>query len=352
MQNKPKKKLLVCEFITGGGLCAAPLSESLTKEGIMMRDALLRDLSDLSEYSIISMHDARLKPSLLLDESHAVQGDCKSFETHFKKLLKKVDYLWLIAPETDGILLRFCKLCYAEEEKRGSVMLIGCGYDAVLIGTSKSLTCRTCEDEKIHTLPVYAGDKLLNDAYFESVLQINSHVKQWVAKPEDGAGCEGIRLFENLSDLRDWLVAENLSFNYFAQAFQIGFAASFCMLCAEGKAWLLSSNMQHVVQVKDRFQLSGVILNGAPQYWQRFETIARKLAKAMPDALGYVGVDVMIDQEQDQIKVIDINPRLTTSYVGLREAIGMNSAQLILDCVLNDNFKMPAIQKQTVEVKI
>lgn len=352
MQNKPKKKLLVCEFITGGGLCAAPLPESLAKEGIMMRDALLRDLNDLMEYSVISMHDARLEPSLLLDESHAVQGDDKAFEKLFKKLLKKVDYVWLIAPETDGILLQLCELCYAEEEKSGAAMLIGCGYDAVLIGTSKSLTCSTCQDEKIHTLPVYAGDELLNDAYFESLLHENAHVKQWVAKPEDGAGCEGIRLFENLSDLRGWLITENLSFHYFAQAYQMGSAASFCMLCAESKAWLLSANMQHVVQVKDRFQLNGVTLNGAPQYWQRFETIARKLAKAMPDALGYVGVDVIIDHELDKIMVIDINPRLTTSYVGLREAIGMNPAQLILDCVLNEHFKMPAIQKKTVEVNV
>ena len=236
MQNKPKKKLLVCEFITGGGLCAAPLAESLAKEGIMMRDALLRDLNDLTEFTLISMHDTRVERSILLDESHAVQGDDQAFEKLLKKLLKKVDYVWLIAPESDGILLRLCELCYAEEEKRGTAMLIGCGYDAVLVGTSKSLTSSTCQDEKIHTLPVYAGDELLNEAYFESVLQENAYVKQWLAKPEDGAGCEGIRLFQNLSDLRDWLVAENVSFHYFAQAYQMGSAASFCMLLCRGQS--------------------------------------------------------------------------------------------------------------------
>jgi predicted ATP-grasp superfamily ATP-dependent carboligase len=352
VQNKPNKNLLICEFITGGGFCAAPLPDSLAKEGMMMRDALLRDLTDLSQYTLIGMHDARLSPSPLTHESHAVEGDAAAFKQVFEQLIKKADYVWLIAPETDGILISLCELCYAEEEARGAAILIGNGYDTVLIGTSKSLTFSTLHAERIHTLPVFAGDELLEEAYFKSVYQSKSYVKQWLAKPEDGAGCEGIRLFNDLSELRDWLVQADLSLNYFAQPYQAGTAASFCMLCAEGKAWLLSANQQHVVQKGNQFQLNGVTLNGLPQYWQRFETIARKLAKAMPDALGYVGVDVIIDPEQAQIKVIDINPRLTTSYVGLREAIGINPAQLILDCVLRSGFKMPAIRKQTVEVMI
>jgi tyramine---L-glutamate ligase len=63
-----------------------------------------------------------------------------------------------------------------------------------------------------------------------------------------------------------------------------------------------------------------------------------------------VGVDVMIDTENDTVFVIDINPRLTTSYVGLQQAMAYNPAQLIVDCALNRDFKMPAISKNQVEV--
>lgn len=323
----------------------------------MMRDALLRDLQDCvslegERYHIVAMHDARLSPAVHAHDNYAIQGDFDAFETAFKQLISQVDYVWLIAPETDGILLRLSEHCYALEEANNKTCLIGCGYDAILTGTSKSLAFEALAEANIHTLPVYSGDVLLETAYFNALCQDSQGIKRWVAKVEDGAGCEGMRLFDSLTALRDWLIAEDLAMNYFAQPFQTGLPASFCMLCAGGKAWLLSANLQHIAETSDGFTLKGVTLNGATSYWQRFETIARKLAKAMPDALGYMGVDVIIDGEQDQMFVIDINPRLSTSYVGLREAISANPAQLILDCILRDHFKMPAISKYKVDVLI
>jgi predicted ATP-grasp superfamily ATP-dependent carboligase len=92
-------------------------------------------------------------------------------------------------------------------------------------------------------------------------------------------------------------------------------------------------------------------------YWQRFETIARKIAQMLPDALGYIGVDVIVAHETNKIYVLEINPRLTTSYVGLHDALNANPAKLILDCVLNDRFDMPNFTKNSlmqnqVEVQI
>ena len=54
-------KILVCEFITGGGLCAQPLPTSLAREGALMRDALLQDLAALP-YEVCTTLDARLSP--------------------------------------------------------------------------------------------------------------------------------------------------------------------------------------------------------------------------------------------------------------------------------------------------
>jgi predicted ATP-grasp superfamily ATP-dependent carboligase len=125
------------------------------------------------------------------------------------------------------------------------------------------------------------------------------------------------------------------------------------MLCRNGKAWLLSCNQQHIANDGDQFRLSAISVNGMTSYWQRFETIARKIAKMLPDALGYMGVDVIIDTANDhKIYVVEINPRLTTSYVGLEMAIGCNPAKLILDCTLNDRFLMPNIARKQVEVQL
>ena len=191
------EKLLVCEFITAGGLSDtglshAPLSESLANEGALMRDALLRDLSELKQYQLISMHDQRLPPSVYANKSITVAaGD---FKKAFKKAIKQVDFVWLIAPETDGLLLDLTELCLAAEDKKDGSIFLGCGYDATLIGTSKTLSFECLQNAGINTLPVYAGEDLMHQECFEELAQLN--VKNWVAKPEDGAGCDGISLFD------------------------------------------------------------------------------------------------------------------------------------------------------------
>ncbi|MFZ3087153.1 MAG: ATP-grasp domain-containing protein [Methylotenera sp.] len=328
---------MVCEFITGGGLAAEPLPESLAKEGMLMRDALLNDLAELNRFDIITMHDARLAPPDLAARSVPVESG--KFKECFIQALEQVELVWLIAPESHGTLLELSELCYEAESRENGAVFLGSGFDAMLTGTSKTLCFDALQAANIYTLPVHAGEDLMQPSYYDGLLKLN--IDKWVAKPEDGAGCEGIEIFDSLEDLRNWIAVENRYLHYLAQPYQQGTAASFSMLCRNGKAWLLSCNQQYIVCDGSHFKLTGVAVNGMLAYWQRFETIARKIAKMLPDALGYVGVDAIVDTESNKIYVLEINSRLTTSYVGLHEALNYNPAKLILDCVLNDKFEMP-----------
>ncbi|MDP3677733.1 MAG: ATP-grasp domain-containing protein [Methylotenera sp.] len=325
------------------------MPESLVKEGALMRDALLQDLSALKQYQLITMHDVRLTPSEYAKKNMVVAaGD---FKKAFKKALKQADLVWLIAPEADGVLLELTELCLEAEAKETHALLLGCGFDATLTGTSKTLCFEAMHAAHIFTLPVHAGEDLMQPDYYDALLKQN--IGKWVAKPEDGAGCEGIQVFDSLHDLKLWITEDDRYLHYLAQPYQAGVAASFSMLCRDGKAWLLSCNQQHIACDGSQFKLTGITVNGMLPYWQRFETIARKIAKMLPDALGYVGVDVIVDVENnDKIYVVEINPRLTTSYVGLHEALNYNPAKLILDCVLSDKFEMPVLARKQVEIRL
>ncbi|WP_238524361.1 ATP-grasp domain-containing protein [Methylotenera mobilis] len=322
------------------------LPESLVNEGSLMRDALLRNLTEMSQFEIVTLHDARLTPSPLANHSIAVESG--QFNRIFAETLPSVELVWLIAPESNGVLLELSELCYASHDK--GALFLGCGFDATLIGTSKTLCFEALRDANIYTLPVYAGEDLVAGKCEQLSTE---HVSTWVAKPEDGAGCEGINLFDSIDDLTHWVKQGERYLTYLAQPYQAGVAASFSMLCRNGKAWLLSCNEQHITRDGNHFKLSGITINGMSAYWQRFETIARKVAKMLPDALGYVGVDVIVDTEHDhKIYVIEINPRLTTSYVGLEQALDYNPAKLIMDCVLTDKFVMPNLAKKQVFIPL
>ena len=56
--------------------------------------------------------------------------------------------------------------------------------------------------------------------------------------------------------------------------------------------------------------------------------LATRAVACVPGLRGYVGVDLVLG---DQPLVIEINPRLTTSYIGLRRLARFNVMQAMLD---------------------
>ncbi len=59
------------------------------------------------------------------------------------------------------------------------------------------------------------------------------------------------------------------------------------------------------------------------------EPIAAAVARTLPGLWGHVGIDLIDSPDRGPV-VVDINPRLTTSYAGLRGSIGANPAALLL----------------------
>jgi hypothetical protein len=57
---------------------------------------------------------------------------------------------------------------------------------------------------------------------------------------------------------------------------------------------------------------------------------------------GYVGVDLVL--AHDKPYVVDVNPRLTTSYAGLRRVAQFNIAEAMVNAVLNQKLPKPNSQ--------
>lgn len=336
-----RQKLFVCEFITGGGLVNEILSESLLREGIMMRDALLTDLDALDQYELLSMHDYRVLPSNKVSKSLVVEPD--QFGHIFDLILAGVDLVWIIAPEVDDILLSLSKRCYAAK-----VIFLGCGIHSTAVASNKWQTYEACQDANIETLLTI---KAIN--WKLAGQGLDRPDGKLVAKPIDGVGCEGIHLFDDVKAIEYWLDQDACRIEkYLIQAFDGGKSASFSMLCKHGQAWLLSCNLQHIEMVENRFILKGITVNGASEYWALMARLANDIARILPDAFGYLGVDVMISQDHAKIAVLEINPRLTTSYVAMGQATGKNIAGLIIDCMLDPHFCMPALHRNPIKIDI
>jgi predicted ATP-grasp superfamily ATP-dependent carboligase len=105
-------------------------------------------------------------------------------------------------------------------------------------------------------------------------------------------------------------------------------AASVAFLIGVSKIVALPGTEQRLSR-DGSFRYLGGLLPLTPDMSRRAERIARQAIDAVPGLFGYVGVDLVLgDDGRDW--AIEINPRLTTSYVGLRALAETNLAEVML----------------------
>ncbi|CAG0970325.1 hypothetical protein MTYP_01224 [Methylophilaceae bacterium] len=311
----------------------------------MMRDALLADLSAIDGLELICCHDRRLpappvKYPIMLD----VRDDVWQV---WSDAIEQSDAVWMIAPETSGVLLRLTELAAAKRK-----LLLGCQPSAVKLASSKYETCRALQRAGISAIPTYTAREWMAAEWQDEASG------RWVVKPDDGVSCDDAACFDRVGDVIDWLKQGRES-THIVQPYRHGVAGSLSLLCRDGQAWLLSCNRQKVVMESGRFVYRGGIINGLSEYWEPFDRLARQIAGALPDLAGYVGVDVVVvvDDNPARIEVLEINPRLTTSYAGLGKATGRNPAELVLAMFgvpRQDRrpFKLPPISRNIIEITL
>jgi hypothetical protein len=110
------------------------------------------------------------------------------------------------------------------------------------------------------------------------------------------------------------------------QTFMQGTHASVSLLVTQDRTLPLSLNKQLIEAGRPFSYSGGVIPLEHPAASCAFD-LAQAAALAVPGLRGYIGVDMIL--EQNQAWLIEINPRITTSYVGLHRIIEQNLASAI-----------------------
>ena len=302
-----------------------------------MRDAVLADFAQIPEVQIIQTCDARLA-----QPDNAIPIDARlDVWAIWERCMQEADAVLLIAPEMDGALSKLTKMA----ESLGKRVL-GCASSAVELAGDKWLTYQMLQAHQISTLPTFLY------ADFSHQQLSNKQKGSWVAKAIDGAGCHDMAYFEDKGALTAWMQTRKQS--HIIQPFQSGQAASLSMFCKAGKAYLLSCNQQKIEIKHQQFTYYGTVLNGMLAHQQAFAAIAQSIAQAMPALAGYVGVDLVVSEGAagHDYYVLEINPRLTTSYVALHQACGVNPARMLLDLFYNEAFQMPVIAHHRIDISL
>lgn len=238
----------------------------------------------------------------------------------FFNQVRRADAVLILAPETDGTLSRLTRIV----EAAGN-LLLGSNSTAVAT-TGDKAACYHCFQKAGLPTP---HTRLTN---FASAPRVAEELGfPLVTKPLDGVGCAGVCLVKDPSDLAGALnlVRKETSHKQILlQTFVSGIHASVSLLVTRDRALPLSLNGQEVRPGRPFTYRGGVIPLVHPMAGRALE-LSRLAVGQVPGLRGYVGVDLVLTQ--DEALLIEINPRITTSYVGLRQVLSINLARAIWD---------------------
>jgi tyramine---L-glutamate ligase len=325
-----KLKILVFEYITGGGFNKTELPEPLAKEGLLMLQALVDDLVEIIMIDFLMMLDCRVEERLTHHTNIHIVRPEHEWQQEFIRLIALCDAVWIIAPESDNILQNLCQTV----ERSGKVLL-NSPSNAVAVAGNKWLTYQCLQE---HCIATVATQKLVDFSYMPG---------EWIIKSVDGVGCTDSYVVVDEQEFAS-ITALIDKEKHIIQPHIPGEKTSLSCLFKHGRGWLVCANRQQFDLINQQYHLTGITVNFSPDTL-KYQDIVSNIAKAMPDLWGYVGIDLI--ETAEEIFILEINPRLTTSYVGIYEGLGINCAREVVELLTGDPHLKPT-RNQAININI
>jgi predicted ATP-grasp superfamily ATP-dependent carboligase len=318
--------VFVYEYFSGGGSPDGNVPDGLAAAALGMLWALLADFQRWAAVRTVTVLDSRFEnriPGLNRNTLPADEVVLTSPDEHdavFLSLLNRCDAAMVVGPETDRILSGLSR-----GVESAGIPLLGSSASAVAIAGDKEACNRIlCSANLPAVESCIAGFDSAEQTAEEKGFPL-------VFKPLDGIGSEGVCLVRDRSEITDALSRVRKAtahYRILLQPFINGIHTSVSLLVAEGRCLPLSLNRQ-LIQPGMPFDYRGCeVPFDHPKIHNAWD-LAASASSLIPGLNGYVGVDMILAGGSFQL--VEINPRLTTSYIGLRQVSRLNPAKMIFE---------------------
>jgi len=321
-------RIFVHEFVTGGGFSGRAVPASLAREGLAMRTALVADLVAIGHHDIVTTTDSRFTKAAPMGVEVVPIG--ADMTTTFDELLSSADAVWLVAPETDRCLERLA----ARVERKGKILL-GSGAAVIRKASDKADLPR-----RLARIGVQHPATVTVDSGVDARTTARELGYPVVLKPRRGAGSRGVQLVHNARELESALaVRRRVDATSFStagdkgdrdlvmQRYVRGIPASVSLLADGRRSVALTVNAQRMSTTSGFSYRGGRTPLDHPLTAEAVDAATRTCA-ALAGLRGYVGVDLVLTDAGPV--VIEVNPRLTTAYLGVRAVVDENVAAMAL----------------------
>jgi len=327
-------RIFIYELISAGVL-GDDVPSSLCREGAAMLRAVVEDFERVLGVKTLTL--------LANDFPESIGRDCRRVgdadePQAFRDLAVQADAALIIAPEFDNLLDQRTGWAVA-----AGCRLLGCNHDAIRLTGDKLRLARWQRARGIPTpATVTASTSGPAPDWFPCVL-----------KPRHGAGSQATYLVPATGDWPNALrqaLAQGPAGGLIVQPRHRGQPVSVAFLIGRHQH-LTTPGATQMLSDDGRFQYLGGRAPLPLPWRERALILGRRAVESVPGLLGYVGVDLILGDAADGSDdvVIEINPRLTTSYIGLRQLTETNLAKLWLRLWEGSRVSDPAWREQAID---
>jgi len=336
--------VFIFEFVSGGGFNQVDIPSSLFCEGFGMLRSIIADFKAM-DFIISTILDYRIYFLSNLLEADIIQKvDAKdNYINIFKNQVRNCKYIFIIAPESSNILYELTEIA-----KNYKKIILSVDLEGIKLSTSKIMTYSFFKKNKINTPKTYLIPLRNKKFDLEFIIQKFKELKRpIIIKPEDGVGAESIYYFGSENQIREFFHSLDNSFKYnrtyILQEFIDGRDLSISLIGSSSNLnsqiatpIFLSINSQDVeitnLKIKSEYFGGYTPVEDQKEILNYLSKILNKVN--LSKFSGYYGID-FIQKKNKTVHFLEINPRLTTSYIGLRNVIDINPVELIINSKLN-----------------
>jgi tyramine---L-glutamate ligase len=312
--------MFVYEYFTGGGTYSDPTATGaelcLVGEGAAMVTALACDFQAIPGTEVVVLRDARLPDWPVVAATTIIIHNAQQERDAFAELAHQCDAMVIIAPEQNRALLERTRWA----ESVGARLLCP-DSEFVAIAGDKNQTAGLLSR---HGVPVPTGI-----AFQPGTPLPSGFLYPAVLKPAEGAGSVGVQRLDGPASPYD---PRLLGSSARLETWCPGIPASVAALCGPDGLQTLPPCLQRLSE-DGSFKYLGGSAPIEASLAQRATRLAQAALACMPATQGYVGIDLVLGAAEDGSAdvVVEINPRLTTSYVGLRQLLKTNLAAAMIE---------------------
>ncbi len=329
-------RIFVYECVCAGGL-GPDIPSSLLREGHAMLAAIVADLQGIPGVTVVTLIDQNLSYEIGDECRRATYPDPDFEDLDFEEFAAECDGTLVIAPEFNGLLLNRSRAAVGVGGR-----LLSCEPNAIQLTADK---LALAEFWRLRQVP-HPWTDAFNHA------DLSAMDPPFVLKPRHGAGSQAIYLIHDAKGAAEIAAADTEALpegDFIVQRHVLGHAASVTLLIGKTQRVALMPARQHLSN-DGRFRYLGGSLPLPEALAQRAAKLALHAVKGIKGLCGFVGVDLVLGDDGTDY-AIEINPRLTTSYLGLRQLCEQNLAELMLRIVVGERIEMPTWKKSEVHFR-